>query len=340
MKTIADSSIKIQSISIMRVVAMFMIIFFHSFFFYSGNWWALGGVSVPKWNRVAALLDIIDLPMFMYISGYLFGYLFIYKEKYRDRYTFIISKAKRLLLPYLIWGIFQIIIMPYIFDWKSIFTGSGHLWFLLALFGIFVIVILFADLLFFKTSKRSFIVLLLSCIVVFVLFHLLSIHHSFLCIHSLLYYLPSFVIGIFFARFIDMCTISTIYTLMVLIVALFLLGCYIYSDIEQNYIFSYICRLVLGWSIIISSHVLLSKIYFSDTSTYYLVISHFDKHSMGVYIFHQIVINVFLQIHGVRSYLNSYYDVGPFAIFIVGFLGAWLLSYLFLHNKYLKWAIG
>lgn len=336
---IRDKS-KIQSISIMRVIAMFMIVFFHSFYFYTKNWWVLGGIVINKWDKVATFLDIIDLPMFMYISGYLFGYLFLHKEKYRDTKAFITSKFKRLILPYLFWGIFQIMVLPSIFGWKSIFTGSGHLWFLLVLFEIFVVVIFSANYLCCQISVRIFEQYIMAFVVVFFLFHFISGHHSFLCIHSFFYYLPSFMIGIYSARFRFLQLFTCKSSLIVMLVSLVVLGCFILNYSNCNFIVDYICRLVIGLTIVVSIHALLNTIVIPDANRLYLVVSHFDKFSLGIYIFHQIVINIFLSIDGVDAFLNIHFNIGPFVIFTVGFLGAWFLSYLFFYNKLLKWTIG
>ena len=72
---------RIESISIMRVMAMFMIILFHGLYFYADTHWILGGITIGIWDKVDTFLDIIDLPMFVFISGFLFGYLFCFKGR-------------------------------------------------------------------------------------------------------------------------------------------------------------------------------------------------------------------------------------------------------------------
>ena len=131
LRPITNNHSKIESISVMRVMAMFMIILFHSFYFYADVPWILGGTTIWTWDKVDTCLDIIDLPMFVFISGFLFGHQFYFKGKYRDRKRFFIGKAKRLLLPYFLWGLLQVIFMSSLFGWQTLFTGCGHLWFLL-----------------------------------------------------------------------------------------------------------------------------------------------------------------------------------------------------------------
>ena len=66
---------KFEEISIMRVLAMVMIIAFHSLCFYNGRWAKVNAIDIPIWNKTSCFLDVIDLNMFVFISGYLYGYL-------------------------------------------------------------------------------------------------------------------------------------------------------------------------------------------------------------------------------------------------------------------------
>ena len=49
---------RIDSISIMRVLAMTMIVAFHSLLFYIGTWWHFGGLTVPIWVYLALYLTL------------------------------------------------------------------------------------------------------------------------------------------------------------------------------------------------------------------------------------------------------------------------------------------
>ena len=131
---------KFQAISTMRVLAMLMIIAFHSMLFYTGKWWRFNGPYIILWKKFSEFLNTIDLPMFVFISGFLFAHLYINKSKYHDRTQFVLEKVRRLLIPYLFWGIFLVITMPSLNQWSELLTGISHLWFLLMLFIIFTII--------------------------------------------------------------------------------------------------------------------------------------------------------------------------------------------------------
>ena len=68
---------RFDEISVMRVMAMLMIIAFHSMCFYNGRWSKVDALYIPFWYKVSAFLDVVDLNMFVFISGYLYGYLYI-----------------------------------------------------------------------------------------------------------------------------------------------------------------------------------------------------------------------------------------------------------------------
>ena len=69
---------RFNEISVMRVLAMTMIVGFHSLCFYNGRWVKVDALYIPFWYKVSCFLDVIDLNMFVFISGYLYGYLYIY----------------------------------------------------------------------------------------------------------------------------------------------------------------------------------------------------------------------------------------------------------------------
>ena len=94
-----DKSKKFDEISVMRVLVM-MIVAFHSMCFYNGRWSKVDAITIPFWLKLSTFFDVIDLNIFVFISGYLYGYLYIYRNKYRHPSEVIFIKARRLLLPY------------------------------------------------------------------------------------------------------------------------------------------------------------------------------------------------------------------------------------------------
>ena len=62
---------KLLPISYLRVSAMLMGVYFHCLCHFATNWSAPEDLLVPSHDAFAYLLIAIDMPMFIYISGYL-----------------------------------------------------------------------------------------------------------------------------------------------------------------------------------------------------------------------------------------------------------------------------
>ncbi len=183
----------------MRVLATTMIVAYHSLLFYTGTWWQFGGVVVPLWVKCSRFLDSIDLSMFVFISGFLYGWLYIFKGKYRDRRAFIVGKTRRLLVPYLFWGVFLILIQSSDHCWEPLLTGISHLWFLLMLFWVFCLSLFLQRKAVVNGSCYQMCLVTVSAYLAWHMFHECSDHHFFLCLESALSYLPVFLVGFFCA---------------------------------------------------------------------------------------------------------------------------------------------
>ena len=331
--------VKIQYVSTLRVVAMLMIVAFHSMLYYTGKWWVFDGPVIPFWVKLSTLFDCIDLPMFVFISGYLFAYLYKFKQKYRDKKRFVIGKIRRLLVPYLFWGLFLVYVMPPYNQLDNLLTGISHLWFLLMLFVVFLIVISISEFLFRRDTGMLWSLLFVSSCAVFCLFHAFSSHHHFLCIHSALFYLPAFILGMWFACSHIHHRISSEMAAKGLVGSLTVLGFYVFYCPRLPFYGDYVLMLAVGYAVVVSLFVLLSK-----KSRYgqkaEVVIAHFDKLSMGIYIFNQIIINAFLQMPGVSNWLTIHYYAGVSVIFLVGLVIPWLLSMMFNKVRWLNWTVG
>ncbi len=319
----------------MRVLAMTMIVAFHSIYFYSGMWKVLGGIYVPIWEKTNRFLDSIDLSMFVFISGFLFGYLFIHKKKYRDIKKFILDKIRRLIVPYIVWGVFLIISIPSLFNWRDLMFGICHLWFLLMLFWIFLIAIIIST--FWKKPLNNFSILLIIIILytLWIVFKCYFPYQHFLCIGSSISYTIAFYIGFICAEkevwkfssvFVGPCTLSALAALFIHI--------YFYQPfdsiiIEDLYIrfFSYIS--IVGLFIILN-HV-------RKTPPVLLrIVDKLDNLCMGIYIFNPIILISILLIPPVNKFFVVNYQIGPLLLFLVSFSIPLLIASL-LNNKYLSW---
>lgn len=132
------------SISLIRVSAMIFIVLYHCLCFY-GIWGFETSEDIIYGNiDVWKFFCTIALNVFVFISGFLFASLYR-QGKYKDSKELIKGKYYRLLAPYLIWGVFLVVLFPSLSSLKYLISGIMHLWFLLMLFSIFCITAVLKD---------------------------------------------------------------------------------------------------------------------------------------------------------------------------------------------------
>lgn len=329
---------RFDEISIMRVLAMTMIVAFHSLCFYNGRWAKVNALDISEWHRISTFLDVIDLNMFVFISGYLYGYLYIYRNKYRHPSEVIRIKARRLLIPYFFWGIPMAFIWPWN-TWTKLLYGIGHLWFLLMLFGVFTLTVILQLL---NAQRIKFtgklgITLIVAGYVAGLLFSHLVYGGELLCINKILYYFPAFMIGYVCAKLrVGWMLPNWAYmTLPFVIVALFI---FVWYPIPLPYNLIMLIRTVLAYVICIELLIILSKSVMSDRMR--TAVSMIERLSMGLYIFNQIFMDIVFTTPVLHRFFEVHWMAGPFVLFPIGFFPPLLLSYIFNKYKWLKWTIG
>lgn len=329
---------RFNEISIMRVMAMIMIIAFHSMCFYNGRWTKVDAIDIPFWNKVSYFLDVIDLNMFVFISGYLYGYLYIYKNKYRRPYEVIRIKAIRLLIPYLFWGIPIVIVWPWN-KWSMLFYGIGHLWFLLMLFGVFTLTVILQLLnsqrIKFTGRKGVSLVIIsyLCAYIIFVNFY----RGDFLCINKTLNYFPAFMIGYLCAK-LRVGWLLPNWSYILLPVVTVVLYVFIWYSFPLPWWLITFIRNLCAYAICIFLLIILSKGTMSDRTA--RVVMEIERLSMGIYIFNQIMMDAVFSTPVLHQWFETHWMIGPFLLFPIGFFPPMLLSYIFNKYKWLKWTIG
>lgn len=333
-----EKKTRFDEISVMRVLAMTMIVGFHSLCFYNGRWVKVDAIFIPFWYKVSCFLDVIDLNMFVFISGYLYGYLYIYRNKYRHPSEVILLKAKRLLIPYFFWGIPMAIIWPWN-TWTKLFYGVGHLWFLLMLFGVFTLTV-FLQLLNAQRVKftgRLGILLIVTGSLSGLLFSKYIYSGDILCINKILYYFPAFMIGYVCAK-VRIGWLLPNWSYIVSPFAILGLIFFIWYPIPMPYTLNLLIRTVLAYVIYIEMLIILTKSTLSDR--FRQVVQTIERLSMGLYIFNQIAMDLVFTTPVLHRWFETHWMIGPFVLFPIGFFPPLLLSYIFNKYKCLKWTIG
>lgn len=333
-----EKSVRFNEISIMRVMAMTMIVAFHSLCFYNGRWVKVNAIDISVWHKISSFLDVVDLNMFVFISGYLYGYLYIYRNKYQHPSEVIRIKAKRLLIPYLFWGIPMAIVWPWN-TWSQLLYGIGHLWFLLMLFGVFTLTVIF-QLLNAQRVKFTSTVGISLIVMGFISGFLFSKYvyaGEFLCINKILYYFPAFMIGYLCAK-LRVAWMLPNWSYMTLPFAILGLFVFVWYPIPLPYTLVLIIRTVLAYFICIELLVILSKDTMSDRVQ--KVVHEVERLSMGLYIFNQIAMDIVFTTPILHQWFETHWMIGPFVLFPIGFFPPLILSYIFNKYKWLRWTIG
>lgn len=135
----------------LRSFAILTVVFGHSIILYSSVWSVMPtDVSCPFLDNVKSVINLYQMELYFFISGFLMYHTLQKKNSYKD---FIKSKITRLLIPYFFFGFFWMIPIKMslpIPTYESISTlliiksfilgtNNGHLWFLYALFTVMVI---------------------------------------------------------------------------------------------------------------------------------------------------------------------------------------------------------
>ena len=135
-----------------RVVTTLLVVFAHGARMYTAH-----GVYAPVLSSrlMAGVHDVIygfHMPFFVFLSGCVYGCC-IEDGKYRDIRSFLGNKSQKLLIPYIFFGIAYVapamILLGltdqtyggYLFDGILLSQNSRHLWFILALFWIFLLAV-------------------------------------------------------------------------------------------------------------------------------------------------------------------------------------------------------
>ena len=322
----------------MRVLAMTMIVAFHSMCFYNGRWTKVDAITIPFWLKLSTFLDVIDLNMFVFISGYLYGYLYISRNKYHHPSVVIRNKFIRLLIPYLFWGIPMVIVWPWN-TWSSLFHGVGHLWFLLMLFGVFTLTVILQLLNAQKiklTRKFGILIIVIGYVGSFI-FTTYIYRGDFLCVNKVLYYFPAFMIGYLCAK-LRVGWMLPNWSYILLPVVILLLFVLVWYPLPLYPGFVTFLRNGCAYIICINLLIILSKSTMSGLTQ--KVVLEVERLSMGIYIFNQMMMDLVFTTPVLHSWFEVHYLVGPFLLFLIGFFPPLMLSYVFNKYKWLEWTIG
>ncbi len=131
---------RLKEIDIIRPFFIILLVTYHAFIIFGGGWEPVEGYrDIPVYKTLAGLSYSFMLEGFVLISGYVYGYQVT--QKGIGRFMDLLKKKSiRLLLPAWIWSLVYVLTLssePFCI--VSVISGTGHLWFLVMLFWVFVI---------------------------------------------------------------------------------------------------------------------------------------------------------------------------------------------------------
>ena len=147
-KTILTEQAELSNCNFVKTILMLLVVIYHCILYWGGKWFVGSPVfSAPALSIFAEWLNSFHIYAFTLVSGYLFYYLKCEKGKYGRFLPFVANKSKRLLIPYVFVSMVWVIpFAAYFFRYTpwdimlkfGLGTAPNQLWFLLMLFGLFV----------------------------------------------------------------------------------------------------------------------------------------------------------------------------------------------------------
>ena len=314
---------RLWEVEVLRPLAVLLVVVLHSFTVYWGKWSAPDGfVDVSAYKWIAATSFSFTMELFVMLSGYIFGYQLIVQGRKFTLSSLIQNKLKRLILPSLIFGAIYALIFYYnreFFDAVyAVLKGAGQLWFLQMLFWCFIL----GFALYQTKMQEGYKMLLLAVIVI------LSAINFPLRLDKAYYYLFFFYLGINLIRRQDICRkLSRNTGLLIVLLVVYLLAFISYERVfpsidphKDTFLLSTAVKLlklywVLTYSLAGSLFVFLLAYRLIKTKcSISPVFVYCSSMSFGVYLFHQIIIEILYY----KTSLPSL--VGPYWLPWVGFL--------------------
>ena len=325
-------------ISLLRVVAMVTVVLHHTLCFY-GAWFPYEG-SQAYLNFTMALKEI-SMPMFIALAGFIYSYLRMNHGKYNNTGTFVLSKTKRLLLPYLLWS--AVLLTPLNLAEAqpiNVLYGIWHLWFLLVLFLEFM----FFHLTFRFWGKVSKIADCAIFVMLFAASHLIikfvdshGIDIRCFCLYLFIRYIPFFYLGAALgkSRFnIKPAVIPAIAVLIgsaaVVVIWLF------FNDVKGAATFNHLLTAMIIVAAIPAADSFCKRF---PTIASSKIITDLDKSSMGIYILHHILILDFVSLQIGAEFMNEHVILAPVAVFAVSLLLSWAMTHAILRTR-LRFVFG
>jgi len=345
----------LNNISLLRTFAILIVVLGHSMIVYQYNW----GIYIPVvkssfFNALKTYIDTFQMPLFIFISGYMYYYCRKECGKYNKFSKFSFDKIKRLIVPYICVAFIYVLPIRIMTNYKGyygnntfqiiykyILTGLdvGHLWYLLAIFEIFIVFYLFEATIDKIGIPASFIIIACADIISYKFPHVFQISSS---IHYFMFFYLGYLIRryekTFEAPFKGKNNIVIIVALFILQFSFLIVSFKISNNNIIGTLLKNLVYLLSNISATIFYFLVLSSISFKYKSlNSNKVLKFLDKESFAIYLFHSPLIYIMLK-------YVSHRNVSPFLVvpsmFIIILFVSLGISYVIKKTGVLGFIVG
>jgi len=311
---------KISYISNIKAIAILSVVIYHCICPFTPMWTCSENNCISELTFFARLINSLAMPIFFILAGYLF-----FKGKIKGKYSnikqFILNKTSRLVLPFAFWGIIVWLLLSSKSLLNFFIYGASHLWFLGALFLMFLF---FSFPILTKTTKKQDLILEISLFTLSCLSLKIPNNPGFI-IYQTINYSYIFFFGIILAKH----SFSFKFPLLSLFVSISLL---LFSILFFDFTYGQI--LVKTFSL--TTTILLLYNAALSFNKDFVLCKKIEEQSMGIYILHHILLQLILS---TPQFSLSYYKSILFLFPLILFSISYLLSYL-IRKTFLSKTLG
>lgn len=346
-----EKKVMLSNIVLIRVFASLMVVLGHSMVFYYQNWGIFEPpVESPFFHTLRTFLSIFTMPLFLFVSGYIYNYNKIERNKHSVFFPFLKLRITRLIVPFLL--VLTLYVLPIrlfvgyepyqgesllsiLFNQVILGRDVGHLWFLQALFIIFIIFFFIEKV----VRKTPFLV---NFAVLFVISVFASLVPDVFNISATFQYFIFFYLGYFMREALGNREYNINNIGLVVLFIISFSGVIFTNIFENNSII--ISGMTLGFNLIGSlSAVFFFYFSFTKISNKYNelaegeVLKFLDKRSFGIYLFHSPILYIVLYYIGDKM-------INPFVMVLILYTlmvcGSLLIASLLLKSNVLSIILG
>ena len=307
-----------------RALAILSVVFSHSVIIYSKGWDLYS--SIHKATLIATLKNIIgyyQMPLFFSLSGYLFYYTC---QKNKGFFKFVWDKFKRVIIPFVSITLLWVIPVKMLLDVPGfvnesyfrlalnsifMFKSTGHLWFLISLFVIFVVYYLLNKVfkIYIKDKKHFIldgILLIITAYAAYKNSYFKTVFAS-VALQRVFIYFFWFYLGFLINKYLALGKKEDSYKCQFVPYLTFFTGAMVMLRLDNG---SAIIKLLCTTAILFS-------VYYVMPSKTNKITEYLDRNSMGIYLFHSVFVYISF---------TFYPNINPIFMLLINFIGFGFIS--------------